>query len=82
MQLMVVDLPAPLGPSRPKILPGRRVEADVFNGHQLPKLLAQSLNLDHARTPIAVLPCYDDATEPSNQIRGQTANSHNSGSDC
>ena len=37
MRLKVVDLPAPLGPSRPTISPAFDVEAHVIDGHQAPK---------------------------------------------
>ena len=52
----VVVLPAPLGPSRPKIAPGPALERDVRDrGNPAPliveKAFAEPVNLDHESRP-------------------------------
>ena len=43
----MVDLPAPFGPSRPKISPRADIEGDVVGGGEIAEALGQALRLDH-----------------------------------
>ncbi len=53
--LIVVDLPAPLGPSRPKTSPSRAEKRDAIDGLELAEALSHVAKLDHTqllpRTP-------------------------------
>src|ERR1035437_6278573 len=43
---MVVDLPAPLGPRKPKISPGGDLEVEVVQGDHAPEVLGESQGPD------------------------------------
>ena len=53
--LMVVVLPAPLGPRKAKISPCCDVERDVVDGGEVAELLDQVLDLDHERPRLTIL---------------------------
>ena len=44
---IVVDLPAPLGPRKPRTSPGSTREGEVVDGEQAVVVLGQVLRLDH-----------------------------------
>ena len=48
---MVVDLPAPLGPRKPKISPARDLEADAVHGHERAEALLRSSDDDRVAIP-------------------------------
>ena len=51
MQPMVVVLPAPFGPSRPKISPGCAVNAHILDGDDIAVLLSKLFDFDHDFLP-------------------------------
>ena len=51
---MVVDLPAPLGPRKPKISPLATVQVDAVHGHEVAEALGQSVQHHRGRPP-----CHD-----------------------
>ena len=52
--LIVVDLPAPLGPRKPNTSPGRDLEVDAAHGLDLVVVLAQAAHPDGGRAAISI----------------------------
>ena len=70
---IVVDLPAPLAPRKPKISPCSTAQRDPVHGHEGPEALGQLADLDRGRRQVSLASCSGMAQRPTARSRPAAA---------